>query len=79
MWVLIQRLSTHDLVRAAAARRLVRLRSGRVVILVRWPSTFGRVKRYVRVTSDAGKAFTVRTDDIVEVDIPTESESTRHE
>ena len=69
MWVHIHQLSTQLLVFAARDRRPALLRSRRVVTLVRWPSSFGQRKRYVRVLDEHGKPFTVRVTDVVAVDI----------
>jgi len=61
------KLSRNEMVQAAAARRLVLTRSGRIGRLVRYdaPKQRGRA----RVLTHAGTGFVVSCDDIIEIDL----------
>ena len=60
-------LKRNDMVQAAANRRLVLTRSGRIGRLVRWDAPAHRNK--ARVITHAGTGFTVKCDEILEVDL----------
>lgn len=64
---LVSKLSRNEMVQAAAARRLVVTKSGRIGRLVRWDSAGHRNR--ARVETHAGTGFTVPCTDVLEVDL----------
>lgn len=70
MWLEVEGLSDRRMVDHAAARGKVRLRSGRVVTLTRWPSPRSHVSgRYCRLETAKGTQFTLGCGEVEAIEV----------